>query len=184
MTEKEIQQLLLQVKKEIGKPYQVVVSEPIENTIITSLTNFLRNGPKRKVFLIFCDGGDYDYDPDMTQDIEIGMDINNNEHFKITLKIATEVLGPPAKEQLPENMDNRVYTVNHEDVSKEGMKFDNELWTPEYEGGALYKGEYTGETRYWETNNEFIFLESAAYLGDGDFAYYTLITITPKKAQV
>jgi hypothetical protein len=180
MTKEEIRQLLLQVKEEIGKPYPAAVSAPVQNTIITSLTNFLRTGPGRKVFLVNYDGGDYDYDPEMTQDIEIGMDIFNEGCFKIALAEAGKILGPPANEQLPENM-NEVITIDQENTSKEGLRFDDELWTPEYEGGALYLGEYKGETRYWETADEFIFLESGAYLGDGDFAYYTLFTITPKK---
>jgi hypothetical protein len=180
MNKEEIQQLLLQVKQEMGKPYPAVISAPLHDSIITSLTNFLRNGPERKVFLINCEDGDYEYDQKMTQDIEIGMDIRNQECFKITLEAVGKILGPPAKEQLPENMSD-VITVDKEDISKEGLRFDDTLWTPEYEGGALYLGEYSGETRYWKIADEFIFLESGSYLGDGDFAYYTLVTITPVK---
>jgi hypothetical protein len=165
------------IQSSLQSPYPAEITAPIETTAFNSFSNFLRNTPVRKVFLINHTDGDYEYDEDMNMDKEIEMEIANDNVFSETLVACEKVFGRSLGE-FPGDI--QVSETNYDDNSKEGTVSDGIEWTPEYEGGAVFRNGDSSDTRYWISGKEFIFLQKGKWTGDGNFLLYVLITITPR----
>lgn len=164
------------IEKSIGTPYPTVITPPVESTAFDSLSNFLRNTPTRKVFLVNHSGGDYEYDENMSIEQEIDLDIANNALF-LALRSEMEMDFGVAGNDTPAGI--LLMETNPDDCSKEGQIFDDIEWTPEYEGGAIFSNTDSFETCYWIIDKEILLLQKGKWTGDGNFIQYVLVTITP-----
>ncbi|RYG28095.1 MAG: hypothetical protein EOO01_40325 [Chitinophagaceae bacterium] len=177
MPTEELQYFVQTIHSAIDRPYPATVSAPLDTTAFDPLTNFLRNGPARKVFLVNCSGGDYEYDEAMTPAEEARMETENDECFNNLLKAATDVWGEARGEFPPAGM--AISETNYADNSHEGQQFDGVEWTPEYAGGALFRNADSLAARYWQQERDVIFTQKGKWTGDGNFLLFVLVTVTP-----
>ncbi|MGC4103547.1 hypothetical protein [Ferruginibacter sp.] len=171
---------LEEIKTQLGKSYPAVISSPAEITCNDHLSNFLRNGPARKIFLFNCSGGDHDYDELMTTEMETALEVNNDAMYAAVAEMIVKYFGTPiqAYGQLPADM----AATDYDDITGEGGISYGIDWTPEYEGGAVFNNADSSTILYWSTSNEYIVLQKGKWSGDGNFLLFTLVTITPSIA--
>ncbi len=162
---------------QLATPYPIAVTLPVEETIHDDLTNFLRQGPYRRVYQLYSASGDFDYDADLTEDDMYDMEAACNAIYKHALVIAEYLFGK-SKDNYPAGSHRVFEPVDTDFNHKEDQTFDGIPWSLEYEGGAVYQE--SDATRYWETDSDFIFLQRGRLSGDGNFALFVLLTATPK----
>jgi hypothetical protein len=107
------------------------------------------------------------------------MDITNDNLFNSTLSVADLVFGKYEGE-FPADLPN-ISETNYEDTSRDGEQADDIGWTPEYEGGAIFRNTDSYDLRYWTRDNNFICLQKGKWTGDGNFLLFVLMTISPLK---
>jgi hypothetical protein len=172
-----VQKEIFALQSQLGAPYPEAVTKPIAEALTNTLTNFLRNGPHRKVFVLYQDSGDYQYDPDMTQEAEYGMGAECTAAYKEALVFLEGLFG---RRRVGRPAARRSYYEPDSDdfPDKEDQEYDGIVWSPEYEGGPEYTEIDT--LCHWEVNGEYIFLQEGRWTGDDNFEYFTLMTVTQK----
>ncbi|WP_028105104.1 leucine-rich repeat domain-containing protein [Pseudoduganella violaceinigra] len=168
---------ILALQRQLELPYPEVVMEPLDEALDYSLTNFLRNGPHRKVIVLNLAGGDYQYDEDMTPDVEYAMEAECDAIYKEALVIAEGLFGKSRK-GWPKDGDSYYEPDSDDFPDKEDEEFDGVPWSQEYEGGAVHS---EAETMcYWDVNGQYVFLQKGRWTGDDNFQLFALMTATPK----
>jgi hypothetical protein len=171
--------LLISLHAMLDKPYPSRITAPVDSSLSLNLRNFFRERPDRKVAVVFIGSGDYEYDEDMTQDIDIALSIEARQFYKMAGKaISTNHGEPLAKAPVG------LLSVNHDDDSKEGQSFNNEAWSPEYEGGAIFDNADNYDTQHWKIGADVLTLQWGTVTGDGDFDHFVLMTLTPLRLSV
>ncbi|MCF2495701.1 hypothetical protein [Dyadobacter chenhuakuii] len=174
MNVKEIEQKVWQVVDLLESRFDQDVSEPIENTGNCNLSNFLRNGPNRKIVIFKYYYGDYEYDELISEDVEISISIANDAIYNTANNLLTKQFGPP--QPLPIHDYNQLPFAR---IAKEKLKENKDYdWTPEYEGGALFENADDFIFSYWIKKNQYIVLQNGKIWGDGDFTFFVLVTIS------
>lgn len=175
-SQKTMEQIGL-AKAAMGKPYPTETGKPVEETCNDHLSNFFRNGPNRKVFVLHEAEGDYEYDEEMSIDVEIKMEGESDTIFKSAETMLMTHLGAPL--DVPPYSDF-AFDASEQELVRDGQRFDNIDWTPEFEGGAIFENADTLDTRCWNLANEYLVLQKGKWTGDGNFALFVVITITRK----
>ncbi|MES2819788.1 MAG: hypothetical protein V4812_12475 [Pseudomonadota bacterium] len=156
------------------------VGLPQEESLHPRITNFFRNGPYRRVFVFNCDGGDYDYNPDLTEDQEWQRSAENERIFLAVLERAQQRFGP-ALGHYPLDTDSMI-DVDSDDESLEGEEFDGIEWSPSYAQGATLTVD-DGDCRYWVQNDRYLFLQTGKEWGDGTFVFFVAMTLSPPRGR-
>ena len=172
-----LKQEILALQSQLGTPYPQTVTKPVAEALEHTVANFLRNGPHRKVFVLYQGSGDHQYDPDMTPEAEHAMGAQCTATYKEALVFAESLFGrrtvgrPTARQSY--------YQPGADDFpEKEDQEHDGIPWSPEYEGGAEYVE--AAALCHWEINGEYIFLQECHWTGDDNFEFFALMTVTSK----
>jgi hypothetical protein len=172
-----------EIQKLIAMPYPSKTESSMGISIFAHCDHFFRNTPVRKIIVFNDATGDYDYDEEMTPDIEIEISIKNEKIYKEiqTLLLDELKMYPVQENEYPSKLDR---SYHYEDETKEGTLLkgeDFEEWTPEYEGG-LHSFD-NGYNTIWDLGTDYLYLGCVSDHGDGNFAYYTFACITPKRVE-
>ncbi len=168
---------LEQMKAAIYTDFPAEVGPPVEQTQFGMITNFFRNGPKRKVVVFTSDGIDFQYDDDAREGDDSKLEVAMFNAFNVVLEQAERVLGTPLGHR-PLDWSS-VMDVEEYDDDDEGESCDDTAWTPEYDQGAVLACD-EDRTRFWCMNGRYIFLQGGYITGDNDIVGYVAMTITPK----
>lgn len=182
-TDIDIDAQLLDFQKSLSSPYATIVCPPSSEEICEDVSNFLRNGPYRKICLLFSDSGDYEYDPEMDLETEHEIMAECIATYKQALIFAKSLFGESCARFPPDW--STVYCPDAEDFpEKENAYFDGIPWTIEYEGGPIFQNNDSYEhSCYWEHGNDHIVLQLGKWSGDGNFNYFVAIVASPKLAR-
>lgn len=169
---------ILALKDQLGAAYPATVTLPVAQVNGDSVSNFMRNGPHRKVFALYTGDGDHECDPDMSQEVECAMESACDRIYKEALVMAEALLGKSRGGFHPWD----VYSPDADDfIEKHDQAYDGIAWSVEYEGGAVYCDSHA--VRYWDVGGEYVFLQRGKWHGDGNFALFTVMTVTPKTGE-
>lgn len=174
MNIKELEQKVSQVVELLNEPFDEHVGEPAEVSGNSNFSNFLRNGPNRKLVIFNESYGDYEHDESMSDDVEISMSADNNAIYSAAVGLLTKEFGTPSPQPV-ESYDELPFSRIHFDDSAD---IEDGEWTPEYDGGALFENSDDFVFEYWHQNNQYIVLQSGKIWGDGDFTFYVLAAIS------
>lgn len=174
MDTNELEQKIMHVVEILNKPFDGHVGEPIEVSGNGNFSNFLRNGPNRKLVIFNESYGDYEHDESMSDEVEISMSADNDAIYSAAVDLFAKEFGPPLP--LPiESYDELPFSRTNFDDSADDEEGD---WTPEYDGGALFENADDFVFEYWNQNNQYIVLQNGKIWGDGDFTFYVLVAIS------
>lgn len=174
-TPSSLREVILALQRQLGSAYPAAVTRPVVQLNGRCITNFLRNGPHRKVFPLYTSDGDHHADPDMSLEAESAMEADCVRVYKEALRIAELLLGQSRGGRQPRD----THSPDADDFAeKEGRAFDGIDWSVEYEGGAVYCDSHA--VRYWAVGDEYVFLQRGKWHGDGNFALFTVMTVTPR----
>ncbi|SMB84480.1 hypothetical protein [Deinococcus hopiensis] len=174
-----LREALDQVDSELGSPFLPEVGATLQQTNFDNVSNFFRSGPKRKVIQLNQDSGDYDHDPDLTQDQEIAMQLENEAYFETALAQLQSRYGAPLG-HTPVHWESVVTTDDDEEQreAREDEVIDGIPWTPEYDQGAVVWVD-GGQMRYWVIGDRYLFLQEGRVWGDGTFLFFVSVAISP-----
>lgn len=169
-----LSEALVQIQAELGQPYPETLGPPVWQAPSAHLSNLLRNGPSRKVFLLHHDSGDCDYDEAMTDEVEFRMESEALVMYKQALVLAEACFGTGRGfdsvpfDLLPPDVD--------EDERREDDMIDGERWTEEVEGGVVSHD--SRRLRTWIVGHQLVCLQAGKWQGDGNFAIFVAVTLT------
>lgn len=156
-------------------PYPDEAGPPAWDSPSAALSNLLRDGPRRKVVLLFSAAGDHDYDENMTTDVELRLEADALGAYKRALREAVATLGPgrsfscvPAELLAPQDGSS---------MQQDTRVLDGIDWTEEYDGGAVSHDSH--RLCCWQLGTELLCLQAGKWQGDGNFALFVLATLTP-----
>jgi predicted DNA-binding WGR domain protein len=170
----QYQELLTQIKNDLYTDFPQEVEKSSHEGMHRDISNFFRSGPFRKSYLVDVESGDYEWDEDLTEDVEMEMSSRIEAVYKNILQEAEKIFG--ASSRLPE--DGTLMSEDNEDESKEGQVFDEIEWSPIFEKGA-HINEYLDNIVCWRINNRYLVLGNAEWQGDGNFEFLVYFSITP-----
>ena len=165
-----------QILECISNKYPTSIKLPVESAIHNSIENFFRPTPQRKIAMVYAEDGDYEYDGDLTQQMEFEMEKKcDNLFYDLSIQLEKE-LGIGS-----DNLDyNSMFHIDYDEVEhKDGLIFDNILWSFDYEGGAVFTDCDPPKTKSWQVEGQWFILQNCKWYGDGNFCYFVCCTITP-----
>jgi hypothetical protein len=171
---------VLSAERLLQAPFASSIQLPIDSAQSQNLRNFFRPTPTRKIDVLLIESGDYENEADLTEDTEISYGIAADQMFKAARDALARRYGKALK-SAPKGL-IQVDTSDPpagEATSKEGQIFDDESWTPEYEGGAEFTNGDSGDSRFWRVGSQFLVLQRVRITGDGTFDEVVLITASP-----
>ncbi len=171
------------IRQLIAAPYPAEVQPPSLHGIYDGHTNFFRSGPRRKIVVLFDTSGDYQYDPDLTEDDEYRMEADNEAFFARTTQELAALLKDitPRHDLSPADLPS---SSDFDDEDREDKPLDDGsglIWTSSFEGG--YEMADVEQAVLWDLGQEYLVLFCHKVIGDDNYLCCTGACILPKDRQ-
>ena len=169
---------IAQIQASLTAPYPGEVGPTAWTAPTDSVSNLLRSGPRRKAFVLHTATGDHDYEETMSDEVEFELTAGTVTAYKQALVHMEAAFGTgQGFDALPDEL-----LPLDEEEDDTGRQIDGIAWTGSYDGGAVSPD--CRKLRCWQQGADLICLQAGQWQGDGNFALFVVVTVTPAPAGV
>lgn len=169
----EIQKWFSELQRMIDEPYHASCAEPTASMRSDKLETHLLATPRRKTILFIDRSGDFEYDEEMTVEMEVKFALEIDQCYALLCQRMIEVYGPALNLQI-QDLDLQVRTEPEDDS-------DDQALTNSYLSGASYDNSDDGDESYWQFGTDFVCIQKIKNWGDGNFQHNVIETVTPRE---
>lgn len=156
----------------IDSPYPDSCEVPSGWMHSAELETHLLATPQRKTALLMDRTGDYEYDENMTVDVELTIEQEIAQCFTLLCQRMTEVYGDAIDLELDDSsLQVRIEPDDEDD--------DDDAETRSFLSGAYYDNTDVHEASFWRIGSDYICIQKIKKWGDGNFQFYIIATVTP-----